>query len=207
MLVIRMLLLLSFPLLAWAPTIHAQQTSMATLAPEESLRGRFVQERHLAGFAAPLRSEGRFLLRPDRGLIWYGEKPFNATTVITSAGLLHEVDGREANSMSTARLPFLGRFYDMLASALSGDWASMQRAFIVTQSGDKQAWIIELRPRHAHADVVPVEAMTISDGAFVNTVEIRKPGGDWDRITFLDQVVTAGPLSDEDARLFDSAGR
>ena len=119
MLVIRMLLL-SFPLLALAPTIHAQQTSMATLAPEESLRGRFVQERHLAGFAAPLRSEGRFLLRPDRGLIWHGEKPFNATTVITSAGLLHEVDGTEANRMSTAQMALLGRFYDMLGGALSG---------------------------------------------------------------------------------------
>lgn len=104
-------------------------------------------------------------------------------------------------------MPLLGRFYDMRGGALSGDWASMQRAFIVTQSGDQQTWIVELRPRRADAEVVPIEAMTISGGAFVNTVEIRKPGGDWDRITFLDQVITAGQLSDEDARLFDAAGR
>lgn len=206
MLVIRMLLL-PFLLLALAPPIHAQQTFMATLAPEESLRGRFVQERHLAGFGAPLRSEGLFLLRRDRGLIWHGEKPFDATTVITSAGLLQEVDGTEANRMSTAQMPLLARFYDMLGSALSGDWTSMQRAFVVTQSGDQQAWVVELRPRRADAEVVPIEAMTISGGSFVNTVEIRKPGGDWDRITFLDQVVTQGQLSDEDARLFDAAGR
>jgi hypothetical protein len=125
--------------------------------------------------------------------------------VFTPAGLLQEVDGTEANRISTVRLPFIGRFYDMLRGALSGDWTSMQRAFIVTRSGDPQAWTIELRPLHSDAAVVPIEAMTISGGSFVDSVEIHKLGGDWERLTFLDQVVTAGELSEEDRRLFDAA--
>jgi Outer membrane lipoprotein carrier protein LolA-like len=201
-------LLVSFLAIVGAPPVDAQ-TAGVILAPEESLQGRFVQERHLAGFAAPLRSQGRFLLRRDRGLIWRGEKPFEAVTVITPAGLLQEVDGTEASRMSTARLPFLARFYEMLSGALSGDWTSMQRAFVVIPSGDPQAWTIELRPRHADvdADVVAIEAMIIKGSSFVDTVDIRKPGGDWERLTFLDQVVSAGPLSGEDERLFESAGK
>lgn len=203
--VIRMLLP-AFLLLV-TPAVGAQQTAGLILSPEQSLQGRFIQERHLQGFAAPLRSQGRFLLQRDRGLIWRTERPFETVTVITPAGLLQEVDGTEANRISASRLPFLERFYDMLSGALSGDWTSMQRAFVVSRHGDAQAWTIELQPRHAEADVVPIEAMTISGGAFVEAVEIRKPGGDWERLTFLDQGLAAESLSDEDARLFDTAGR
>lgn len=46
-----------------------------------------------------------------------------------------------------------------------------------------------------------------SPSVFGETVEIRKPGGDWERLTFLDQGLAAESLSDEDARLFDTAGR
>jgi Outer membrane lipoprotein carrier protein LolA-like len=204
--VIRALLLSAFLSVAATPLAHTQQPARV-LSPQESLQGRFVQERYLKGFAAPLRSEGRFLLRKERGLIWRGEKPFETVTVITPAGLLQEVDGTEASRISTAQLPFLGRFYDMLNGALSGDWTGMQRTFTVTRHGDTQAWTIELRPHRADADVVPIEAMIISGGSFVDSVDIRKAGGDWERLTFLDQTLVAGPVSDEDARLFDSAGR
>jgi hypothetical protein len=90
--------------------------------------------------------------------------------------LLQEVDGTEVSRVSTAQLPFLGRFYDMLSSALSGDWTSMQRTFVVTRFGDPQAWTIELRPHRGGTDVVPIEAMIISGGSFVDTVDNPQAG-------------------------------
>ena len=60
--------------------------SAQTLEVGQVLRGHFVQERHLKGFNAPLRTEGSFVLAPGKGLIWRAEKPFAVTTVITAAG-------------------------------------------------------------------------------------------------------------------------
>jgi len=82
------------------------------------LRGRFVQERHLQGFNAPLRSEGRFVLAAGKGLIWRAEKPFAVTTAISPAGLAQEVGGNETMRLPSSRLPFLSRLYDMLGGAL-----------------------------------------------------------------------------------------
>jgi hypothetical protein len=48
----------------------AMAADIRPLAAGETLRGRFVQERFLKGFAAPLRTEGHFVLSPRRGLIW-----------------------------------------------------------------------------------------------------------------------------------------
>lgn len=201
------LLLLVF-LVAVSSTSGAEELRGAVLPPGASLRGRFIQERHLKGFATPLRTEGRFLLAPGRGLIWRAEKPFATVTVITPAGLLQMVDGAETTRLSATRLPFLSRFYDMLSGALSGDWMAMERDFQVTAGGNREAWSIELRPRRVDpSGAMPIEAMTIRGGAFAETVEIRKSGGDWERLTFLDQTLAAPPPSAEDARLFDAAGQ
>lgn len=200
------MLVSALPLVADASISAAQQAPVIALNPEQSLQGGFVQERHLTGFAKPLRSEGRFLLRPDRGLIWRGERPFSAVTVITPDGLLQEVDGIESSRVPKVRLRFLDHLYAMLSGPLYGDWASIERTFSLTRSGDAQAWTIELRPRQGSDSVLPIETMVVSGGAFVDRVEIHKPGGDWESIIFHDRVVSTGPLSHEEERLFESAG-
>ncbi len=84
------------------------------LTTGQVLRGRFVQERHMRGFNAPLRSEGHFVLAPGKGLIWRAEKPFSVTTIITAAGLVQEAGGTETLHLPSAKLPFLSRLYDLL---------------------------------------------------------------------------------------------
>ena len=121
--------LAALPVRAWAIT---------ALSAGQVLRGRFVQERHLHGFDAPLRTEGRFVLAPGRGLIWRAETPFAITTVITTAGLVQDVDGTETMRLPAARLPFLGRLYGMLSGALSGDWRGLEPDFVVVRSGTRR---------------------------------------------------------------------
>ncbi|PAL02656.1 outer membrane lipoprotein carrier protein LolA, partial [Staphylococcus hominis] len=40
------------------------------------LRGEFSQDKQVSGFKNPLRSQGRFVLAQDRGVIWTTLKPF-----------------------------------------------------------------------------------------------------------------------------------
>lgn len=178
------------------------------IAPGEVLRGGFVQERHLKGFNAPLRSDGHFVLVPGRGLIWRVEKPFAITTVITSAGLVQQVGGSETMRLAAARLPFLSHLYNMLGGALGGDWHALETDFLVERSGDPAHWQVRLTPRKADDTLaMPFAAIVAEGGRFVETVEMTKPDGDADVLRFVDQVLNGAPLSAEEATALDSLGK
>lgn len=179
----------------------------AILGPNQILAGRFVQERHLRGFDAPLRTEGNFILVPGRGLIWRAESPFAITTVITAAGLTQDAGGAETLRLSAARLPFLNRLYAMLLGALSGDWRGIEADFLVTRTGTDAAWDARLTPKAPIDAAIPFSAITLSGGRFVDRVRIEKPNGDVDAIGFLDQSVTTGRPRPEDEAALVLPGR
>lgn len=199
------LLILILGLLAFA--LPALATEGAGTIPQgQVLRGRFVQERHLAGFAAPLKSEGRFLLAPGRGLIWSVEQPFAVTTVISPGGLIQEMQGNETMRLPAARLPALAKLYGMLGGALTGDWRGLETVFDVAREGSPDAWRLTLTPRRADDPAMPFRAIALRGGRFVDQVELRKPDQDFDRLVFLDQALSAeGPTAAE-RKLLDALG-
>ena len=189
-------------LLAFLPFLPKVALACGRLDPGQILRGRFVQTRTLQGFTRPLISEGHFVLSPGRGLIWRAEKPFAVTTLISSAGIVQLVQGNETLRLPSSRMPMLGQLYDMLGGAMAGDWHALERDFTVARSGEAQAWQVTLTPRHADNAAMPFTAINASGGCLVEAVELLKPGGDADRLRFVDQTLTSGPLdADETAAL------
>lgn len=199
----RLLLALSLLLLC-----GAAPPEPGALKPGQAIHGRFVQERHLAGLASPLRSEGSFLLAAGKGLIWRGEKPFATTVVITPAGILQTVNGAEVQRLPASRLPFLARFYDMLSGALSGDWSTLAHDFTVTRSSEGEQWTMALTPaRTDDPAAAQLKSITVTGAKFVDAVEIRRANGDWEHLTFLEQALSAAPLAAADAQLFAQAAQ
>lgn len=170
------------------------------LKPGEVLRGRFVQERFLKGFDKPVRSEGSFLLAPGKGLIWRGETPFPVVSAITPAGIVQSVGGRETMRLSSAKIPFLARLYDMMGGAMAGDWRALEREYAVTKSDP----VVTLVPRRE--DGQPIKAITAQVGRFVEEVDIAKPDGDHDHLVFRDQAVSTAPLTADEVAIFEAAG-
>ncbi len=200
---IRILLLLAALL---SPAAAGAQPATGTLAGGEILRGGFAQERHLQGFAAPIRSQGTFVLIAGRGLIWQLERPFKVTTVITPAGLVQYTNGAETLRLPTSRVPALGRLYDMLGSALAGDWRGLEDEFAVARRAEGDAQIVTLVPRGAVDPAAPVKAITARVSRFIEQVAIERPSGDVDRIAFTDPVLSTGaPAADEAALLAQAA--
>jgi len=191
--------------LLWPLTVQAAGPEQG-LAPGAVLRGSFVQERHLKGFNAPLRSTGHFVLVPGRGLIWRVEQPFAITTVITSAGLVQQVDGGETMRLASAGLPFLSHLYDMLTGALGGDWHALEGDFTVERTGDAGHWQVRLVPRRADDTLaMPFAAITATGGRLVDRVELTKPDGDGDVLSFADQQVDSGPVTADENTAFEHA--
>jgi hypothetical protein len=169
----------------------------------EQLRGRFTQERQLQGFARPLRSRGAFLLLPGRGLIWRSEAPFVSMLVITGRGILQLQDGQEAMRLPAARAPGIGRFYEVLSGALSGDHGRLAQVFDMQQRADAAAWELRLTPLKADDPALAqIGTITVAGARLLESITVRKINGDTDLLAFREQQVTpAAPDAAEDALL------
>jgi hypothetical protein len=175
-----------------------------TLAADQTLHGRFVEERHLKGLSSTLKSEGSFVLAPGKGLIWRIEQPIQTLTVITPAAIRQIINGSEVQHIDAARVPFIAHFYDMLNGSLIGDWSAMRHDFVVKSTGDRQAWRTVLTPLQPDDPIAGMLAsIVISGGKMVDSVDINRTNGDSEHMAFLDQKVSNVPLVGEEARLLD----
>lgn len=181
-----------------SPALAADPPS---LKPGELLRGRFVQERFLTGFDKPVRSEGAFVLAPGKGLLWQGETPFALTTAITPAGIVQSVGGKETMRLSAAKVPFLARMYDMMGGAMAGDWRALEGEFTVTRADNQ----VVLTPRRPDPTAQPIRSITARIGRFVESVDVVRPDGDHDHLTFRDQTLSTAPLSAAEAAILAAA--
>lgn len=188
----RILLLLA--LLAGA--VHAEQQ---TLSDGQIIRGKFTQERHLQGFANPVKSEGHFVLVAGRGLIWTTDRPFPLTTVITGDGLAQSIGGKQATRLDARSMPFLTKLSAMMGSALAGDWAALDSDFSLRRDGGR----IVLQPKQADGAGVAVKSIALTVSRFVDQADIEKPGGDFDRLAFSDQILSSGPPTAQESAAFD----
>ncbi len=203
----RRLLVLGLTAIAVTPRVGAQAPYRA-VQPGEVLRGRFTQERRIKGFDRPLISSGAFVLAPGLGLIWRTERPFSIETVITAAGLVQQVGGTETTRLTAARLPFLGRLYDLLGGALSGDWHVLGSQFEITQHGDARQWNLTLVPRTgADPLAMPFRSIALRGGEFLDEVSIARLDDDSDRLVFSDQTLGTSGLSEAETARLREVGR
>jgi hypothetical protein len=180
-------------LIGFATSANAVEVSPERVTAKEVLRGRFTQERVLAGFSKPLVSTGTFVLVPGRGLIWQSESPFRTTVVVTDAGITQLVDGQEAMKVPASRLPGLSPLYRAMAAAISGDTAGLEKSFAVARNNDATHWSVRLVPSGVDGSMVAqVKSLTLNGSRFVDHVDVDKGGGDADHMSFTDQ--RAGPI-------------
>lgn len=178
------------------------------IAAGQMLNGRFLLNRHLAGFSRELQSEGTFTLVPDKGLIWRVATPFASTAAITPNGILQLTGGEEAMRLPASSQPGLSQLFTVLSAAVSGDVAHLEQLFTVRQSGTADQWKIVLEPLAADAGkVAQVKSLTLNGSTHVETADIDKGGGDTDRIVFSGQTITPSTLSADDVALLETLDR
>lgn len=178
-----------------------------TLAGGEVLRGRFTQRRFLQGFNSPLVSTGSFILAPGRGVVWRGEAPFALVTVMGPGGLVQRVAGGTTTHYPASRLPAIVRLYEIFGAALSGDWQKLVSVFDVRRDGTDNDWMVTLTPLRAGEGTLPLRQVVVRGGRYVDSVEVMRLNGDWDRIEFSQQAPSRASIDAETSELLDAAGR
>lgn len=190
--------------IVFVPTLATALPS--PLKEEEVLRGDFVQMRYLKGFEKPLRSDGRFVVVPDQGVLWSVSKPFPMTTIIAPNKLLQKHKGRKLMELTAAKAPFISTLYKMIGGALSGQWSALEKDFSIHQTVQEPNWSVTLQPLKQEDAFVPFTQIVVKGTSHVKEVILDKPSGDRDVLTFTNVKIKKGALTKLEQNLFKVDG-
>ena len=168
------------------------------------LRGEFTQEKRLQGFRNPLKSQGRFLIARERGVLWSTLKPFPSDVVLTRDRILtRQADGRSRVEVDARQQPALRSVNAMMFALMSGDVQALTARFnlqptLLAHGG----WRLVLTPKPG-AMAQAFQRVTLEGDRYVRSVDIEEPSGDRTQLRFTGMVDLPARLTADEARRFD----
>lgn len=203
-------LLLCLLLCVVAPLLHAAEPPAETLgtltgavARPDVLRGEFTQEKQVSGFRNPLRSQGRFVVAREHGVIWTTLKPFPSEVVITADRILsRQRDGSSRVEVDARQQPALRSVNAIMFALMSGDVQALSSQFTVSASRQGQGWRLQLAPRSAML-AKAFESVTLQGDRYVRQVDIVEASKDRTQIRFSALSEAPATLDADEARRFE----
>ncbi|WP_394694867.1 outer membrane lipoprotein carrier protein LolA [Pseudoxanthomonas japonensis] len=175
----------------------------AQVAQVPVLRGEFAQEKQVAGFKNPLRSNGRFLLARDKGVLWTTTAPFPSEIVITQDRILsRQRDGSSRVEVDGKQQPGLRSVNAMMFALMSGDMKALTSTFDVKEEPAAGGWKMTLVPRSRQL-AQAFTSVRLSGDRYVRDVELREANGDLTRLRFSGMSEAPATLSRDEAARFD----
>lgn len=168
------------------------------------LRGNFSQEKQVAGFRNPLRSNGRFVLAREKGVIWTTVAPFPSEIVITRDRIIsRQRDGSSRVEVDGRQQPGLRTVNAMMFALMSGDMKALTTTFDVkSEPAEGKAWRMTLSPRSRQL-AQAFTSVRLAGDRYVREVELREANGDVTRLRFDGMTETPATLTRDEAARFD----
>ncbi|MDQ0143111.1 outer membrane lipoprotein carrier protein LolA [Cupriavidus necator] len=186
-----------------APPTPVLDAIAARLADAPVIRGRFEQQRQLAGFAQALVSRGDFVLARDRGLAWTTREPIVSSLLVTPAQLLvRGADGQVQQRLAADAQPAMRVVGESMIAVLRGDLSALSGRFAIdARLAGKDGWSMTLTPtdggiRRAFARI------ELAGDRFVRSIRLEEAGGDATRIRLIEPAA-APRLSAAEAQRFE----
>jgi len=155
-----------------------------TMAKVESLGVEFVQERHLALFEEPLRTEGYLCFAKPNSIRWEVTKPYRSILIATGAGAAQfEQTDDKWKRLDLSYLKSIPNFVSGMALFLEGRYLDRQQDYEFAVNST----VLVLKPKQKTF----IEAFELEFGddltAGARAITMRQPDGDWTRIVFRNQ--------------------
>lgn len=206
-----LLALIAAPILAADPpavtvtsaTQLAQLTrdTARSLTKAQVVRGKFVQQRRLAGLARPLESTGDFLFARGIGIEWHTAQPFDSQFILTHDGITQRDEGGESLRISAADQPALTVVSRVFFALFALDFDALSQDFTMHGVDSKPQWTLTLTPRTAALGSVFKQALIRGD-ATVASVTLEDANGDSTVIDLRDVTYDPKGLSADERRRF-----
>lgn len=194
-------------LLAGAPLACAADpavdTITASVARPDVLRGQFTQEKQVSGFKSPLRSQGRFVVARQHGVIWTTLEPFPSEVVVTADRILsRQRDGSSRVELDARQQPALRSVNAVMFALMSGDVQALSSQFNVQATREAQGWRLYLTPKSAML-AKAFQSLALQGDRYVRQVEIVEANDDRTHIRFSELSDAPASLDADEARRFE----
>ena len=197
------------PMVGIASAEGAAPASTASTAPRPPtpptvLRAGFEQERHIPGFAKPLRSAGEVLMIRGEGLRWETRAPFPSVMIVRGDTMrVRDAQGREQRVGEGAGAAVPRLVQELLEALLAKDRAALARHFKVEgeSAADGRLWRIRLVPNSAPL-VNLYEGIEVEGTTHVERIELHGRDGGRTLLRFNETRVSAN-ASDAERRALD----
>ena len=163
----------------WAFDLH--DLSVQLQAPD-NIKGQFTQQRYLKNLNMPLTSSGKFILIPNKALLWQVESPFAVTMRITQNGIEQlnsneqwiRADRSAGGEEAQLRL-FLG--------LLGGQTVALENQFNLNLEGEAEQWQLLLEPKTKLLEQIFTQ-IDIAGDEVVRAINLHETQGDRTEISF-----------------------
>ncbi|MGA2139405.1 MAG: outer membrane lipoprotein carrier protein LolA [Verrucomicrobiia bacterium] len=162
-----------------------------TTAKAETLFVEFAQERHLALFEEPLRTEGFLVFQKPNSIRWEVTKPYRSILVCTgsNAAQFEQTDGKWKR-LDLSYMKSIPNFVGGMAMFLEGRYVEQPQDYEFSVRAENGT-VLTLKPKQKQASQF-IAAFELRFGddlaAGARQVTLRQPDGDWTSIQFTNQV-------------------
>ena len=185
----------------WLPNTGAQTNAPVSLEQISQATGRaqtvftrFVQERHLALFTEPLRSEGFLCFEKPGRIRWETTMPYKSILVSDGAGVAQfEWTDEKWKKLDLGLGDALQNVVSQIAGVMDGQYTSDRHSYATTVTNRADEIVITLVPQNEtmRKMMAAIEVHLAADLKGTRRVVLRENGGDYTDIRFSEQVVNA----------------
>ena len=167
------------------------QEMARTTAKADTLYTEFVQERHLALFEEPLRSEGVLCFRKPDAIRWETTQPYRAIFTCTGEGIgQFEWGDDQWKKLDLSHMKSLGNVVSGMSFFLGGRYLEREQDYLFTVTKGEET-VLTLVPHNetARKFLEAIEIHMTPDLTATRQVVLRQSGGDFTSIRFTKQAI------------------
>lgn len=147
------------------------QTLSKSLGSAQLATGHFVQERELAGFPKPMRTEGVYFLDLKKGIVWETLKPFANTMIFSEKGI-KSVNKHGTQVISAQDIPYLKTVNALMLALFSAQAERLNKDFDIHLKGSSAHWTMRLVPKKTSALATVFKTMEITGAASPESIKM-----------------------------------
>lgn len=166
-----------FALAAPATTAWTLDHLMRTLASNPGGRATFSETKHLAVLDAPIESRGELVYVAPARLERHTLTPTAESMVLDGDEITLTRAGKTLK-LSLHDYPAAAALIDSIRGTLAGDRRALERTYLLTMSGTREAWTLHLLPSDPALAALVSRIRIDGSAALVRSVEVLQADGD-----------------------------
>lgn len=172
----------------WAFSL--QDLSQVLQKPQH-IQGEFMQTRQLQNSAMTMKTNGKFVLIPKRGLLWHTQKPFDNRLRVRAEGMM-QWNGQNwlAHTRKTGQTQQIQLFLDLLGGNAQG----LEKQFDLSLTGQANQWRLQLNPKSMIMKKI-FQSIEIKGNSVVTQIVLHEKQGDRTTMDF-QRIQTNTPLDE-----------